>query len=111
MNQIKKIKFGDKVFDLVAAGVNLGESGGNITFQKGTASFDSIEIILKEKGGIAQIGVLYRNLNINPAGIMMVMVGGLQIQRLLTLVLAGRLLMGISTDLIQMDTLLMSGMR
>jgi hypothetical protein len=57
MNQIEKIKFGDQVFDLVAAGVNLGESGGNITFQKGTASFDSIEAVLKENGSITQIGL------------------------------------------------------
>lgn len=57
MNQIEKIKFGDQAFDLVAAGVNLGESGGSITFQKGTASFDSIEAILKANGSIAQIGV------------------------------------------------------
>jgi hypothetical protein len=57
MNQIEKIKFGDQVFDLVAAGVNLGESGGTITFQKGTTSFDSIEAILKANGGISQIGL------------------------------------------------------
>lgn len=37
--KIEKIKFGDQVFELIAAGVNLGESGGSITFQKGTASF------------------------------------------------------------------------
>lgn len=42
MSNIEKIKFGDQSFDLVAAGVNLGGSGGAITFQKGTASFDSI---------------------------------------------------------------------
>jgi hypothetical protein len=57
MSNIEKIKFGNEVLDLVAAGVNLGESGGNITFQKGTASFDSIEIILKENGSITQIGL------------------------------------------------------
>ena len=57
MNQIEKIKFGNQVFDLVAAGVNLGESGGSISFQKGTASFDSIEAILKENGSITQIGL------------------------------------------------------
>lgn len=57
MNQIEKIKFGDQVFDLVAAGVNLGESGGSITFQKGTASFDIIEAVLKENGSIIQIGL------------------------------------------------------
>ncbi|MEY8356783.1 hypothetical protein AALB39_26015 [Lachnospiraceae bacterium 54-53] len=57
MSQIEKIKFGDQEFDLVAAGVNLGESGGAITFQKGEASFDSIEAILKENGSITQIGL------------------------------------------------------
>jgi len=57
MNQIEKIKFGDQVFDLVAAGVNLGESGGSITFQKGTVSFDSIESLLKANGSIVQIGL------------------------------------------------------
>jgi hypothetical protein len=57
MSNIEKIKFGDQSFDLVAAGVNLGESGGSITFQKGTASFDSIEAILKVNGSIAQIGL------------------------------------------------------
>ncbi|WP_313339822.1 hypothetical protein [Lacrimispora sp.] len=57
MNQIEKIKFGDQAFDLVAAGVNLGESGGSISFQKGTSSFDSIETILKANGSIAQIGI------------------------------------------------------
>lgn len=57
MNQIEKIKFGNQVFDLVAAGVNLGESGGNIIFQKGAASFDSIETVLKENGSITQIGL------------------------------------------------------
>lgn len=57
MSNIEKIKFGDQVFDMIAAGVNLGESGGSITFQKGAASFDSIEAILKTNGNIAQIGV------------------------------------------------------
>jgi hypothetical protein len=57
MSNIEKIKFGDQVFDLIAAGVNLGESGGMISFQKGAASFDSIEAILKANGSIAQIGV------------------------------------------------------
>lgn len=57
MNQIEKIKFGDQEFCLVATGVNLGESGGSISFQKGTASFDSIEAILKENGSITQIGL------------------------------------------------------
>jgi len=54
---IEKIKFGDQVFDLVAAGVNLGESGGTITFQKGSASFDAIETLLKAGGSITQIGL------------------------------------------------------
>lgn len=57
MKQIEKIKFGDQEFYLVTAGVNLGESGGSISFQKGTASFDSIEAILKENGSITQIGL------------------------------------------------------
>lgn len=57
MNQIEKIKFGDQEFELVAAGVNLGESGGSISFQKGAVSFDSIEAILKENGSITQIGL------------------------------------------------------
>jgi hypothetical protein len=57
MNEIEKIKFGDQVYNLVAAGVNLGESGGNITFQKGSASFDSIEAVLKANGSIVQIGL------------------------------------------------------
>lgn len=57
MNEIEKIKFGDQVFNLIAAGVNLGESGGSISFQKGTSSFDSIETILKANGSITQIGI------------------------------------------------------
>jgi hypothetical protein len=57
MSNIEKIKFGDQSFDLVAAGVNLGESVGSITFQKGTVSFDSIETILKANGSITQIGL------------------------------------------------------
>lgn len=57
MNQIEKIKLGDRVFDLIPAGVNLGESGGSISFQKGSASFDEIETILKENGDITQIGL------------------------------------------------------
>lgn len=57
MNQIEKIKFGNQEFELIAAGVNLGESGGSISFQKGAASFDSIESILKENGSITQIGL------------------------------------------------------
>lgn len=58
---IEKIKFGDQEFDLVAAGVNLGESGGTIIFQKGTASFDEIKALLKANGSITQI-----NLSGNP---------------------------------------------
>ncbi|MBE5973191.1 MAG: hypothetical protein E7251_01165 [Paenibacillaceae bacterium] len=57
MNQIEKIKFGDQEFELITAGVNLTESGGTITFQKGAASFDSIEAVLKENGSITQIGL------------------------------------------------------
>ena len=57
MSNIEKIKFGDQTFDLVAAGVNLGESGGKITFQKGEYSFDEIETILKANGSITQIGL------------------------------------------------------
>jgi hypothetical protein len=54
---IEKIKFGDQVFDLVAAGVNLGESGGTIKFQKGRLTLDEIEAILKSNAGITQIGL------------------------------------------------------
>lgn len=57
MSNIEKIKFGDQVFNLIAAGVNLGESGGSISFQKGSSSFDSIETILKANGSITQIGI------------------------------------------------------
>ena len=57
MNNIEKIKFGDQEFDLVAAGVNLNESGGSITFQKGVTSFDTIESLLKTNGSITQIGL------------------------------------------------------
>lgn len=57
MSNIEKIKLGDQVFDLVPAGVNLGEFDGTITFQKGTASFDSIESVLKANGSITQIGL------------------------------------------------------
>lgn len=57
MSNIEKVKFGDQVFDLIAAGVNLGESGGMISFQKGAVSFDSIEAILKASGSITQIRV------------------------------------------------------
>lgn len=54
---IEKIKFGDQAFDLVTAGVNLGESGGTIKFQKGRLTFDEIETILKANGSITQIGL------------------------------------------------------
>jgi hypothetical protein len=57
MNQIEKIKFGGQVFDLIPAGVNLGDNGGNITFQKGRLTFDEIEAILKSNGSITQIGL------------------------------------------------------
>lgn len=57
MNQIEKIMFGNLAFNLVAAGVNLGESGGSISFQKGTASFDEIKALLKANGSITQIGL------------------------------------------------------
>ena len=57
MSNIEKIKFGDQPFDLVAAGVNLGESGGTIAFVKGSATFDAIEAILKANGSIVQIGL------------------------------------------------------
>jgi len=54
---IEKIKFVDQVFDLVAAGVNLGESGGTITFQKGDTTFNEIEALLESGGSITQIGL------------------------------------------------------
>ena len=57
MNNIEKIKFGDQAFDLVPDGQKLGESGGTVTFQKGSASFDSIKALLKANGEIAQIGL------------------------------------------------------
>lgn len=57
MSNIEKIKFGDQIFELVAAGVKLGESGGTITFQKGDATFDEIETLLKSGGSITQIGL------------------------------------------------------
>nr|WP_288830212.1 hypothetical protein [uncultured Clostridium sp.] len=57
MSNIEKIKFGDQTFNLVVAGVELGENGGKITFQKGDASFDEIETILKSCGSITQIGL------------------------------------------------------
>ena len=57
MSNIEKIKFGDQVFELVAAGVNLADNGGTITFQKGRSTFDEIETILKSGGSISQIGL------------------------------------------------------
>jgi hypothetical protein len=57
MSNIEKIKFGDQAFDLVAAGVDLGESGGTIKFQKGRLTFDEIEAILKSNASITQIGL------------------------------------------------------
>ncbi len=54
---IEKIKFGDQVFDLVPAGVNLADGGGTITFQKGDTTFDEIETLLKSSGSITQIGL------------------------------------------------------
>lgn len=57
MSNIEKIKFGDQAFDLVAAGVNLGESGGTIKFQMMEKSFDAIEATLEANGTIAQIGL------------------------------------------------------
>jgi len=61
MSNIEKIKFGDQVFDLVVDGVKLCESGGTITFQRGTASFDEIKALLNTNGSITQI-----NLSGNP---------------------------------------------
>lgn len=57
MSNIEKIKFGDQPFDLVAAGVNLAENGGTITFQKGRLTFDEIETILKANDSIIQVGL------------------------------------------------------
>lgn len=57
MSNIEKIKFGDQVFDLVAAGVNLGDNGGTIKFQKGRLTFDEIETILKANDSIIQVGL------------------------------------------------------
>jgi len=57
MSNIEKIKFGDQIFDLVAAGVNLADNGGTITFQKGRLTFDEIETTLKANGNITQIGL------------------------------------------------------
>lgn len=55
MSNIEKIQFGDQTFDLVAGGANLTESGGQITFQRGAASFDDIEHNLQTNGTIRQI--------------------------------------------------------
>ncbi|MDR2022118.1 MAG: hypothetical protein LBQ71_02430 [Hungatella sp.] len=57
MSNIEKIKFGDQSYDLVPAGVNLGDNGGTIIFQKGDSSFEAIETVLKANGSIAQIGL------------------------------------------------------
>lgn len=57
MINIEKIKFGDQTFDLVPDGQKLGETGGTVTFQKGTSSFDTIKALLKANGEIAQIGL------------------------------------------------------
>lgn len=55
MSDIEKIQFGDQTFDLVAGGVNLNDDGGQITFQRGSASFDDIEHNLQKNGVIRQI--------------------------------------------------------
>lgn len=55
--RIERIKFGTQEFELVPAGVNLGDNGGSITFQKGVVSFDEIEALLKANGSITQIGL------------------------------------------------------
>jgi len=57
MSNIEKIKFGDQEFELVAAGVNLGDDGGTIKFQKGDLTFEAIETILQANGAIKQIAV------------------------------------------------------
>jgi hypothetical protein len=57
MSNIEKIKLGNQTYDLVPAGVNLGDNGGTIIFQKGASSFDAIETVLKANGAIAQIGL------------------------------------------------------
>lgn len=57
MINIEKIKFGDQAFDLVPDGVKLGETGGTVTFQKGTASFDQVKVLLKANGEITQINL------------------------------------------------------
>lgn len=55
MSDIEKIKFGEQIFDLVSGGVNLSDTGGQITFQRGTASFDEIEHNLQNNGAIRQV--------------------------------------------------------
>ncbi|MFV0239159.1 MAG: hypothetical protein ACK5H4_03840 [Lacrimispora sphenoides] len=55
MSNIEKIKFGDQIFDLVAAGMNLGADGGTIKFQMGDKTFEEIETILQANGPIKQI--------------------------------------------------------
>ncbi len=57
MNSIEKIKFGNQEFDLAPGGQKLGESGGTVTFRKGSASFDQIKALLKANGEIVQIGL------------------------------------------------------
>jgi len=57
IRNVEKIKFGDQVFDLVVAGVDLGENGGKITFLQGDSTFEEIETILKANGSITQIGL------------------------------------------------------
>ena len=57
MNNIEKIKFGDQSFDLVPDGVKLGETGGTVSFQKGTASFDQVKALLKANGEVSQIAL------------------------------------------------------
>lgn len=55
MSDMEKIQFGDQVFDLVADGVKLTSEGGTVTFQKGTAQFDNIELNLQKNDVIRQI--------------------------------------------------------
>lgn len=57
MNEIEKIKFGSQIFELVPGGQNLSESGGTVTFQKGSSSFDQIKALLKANGEISQINL------------------------------------------------------
>ena len=54
---IEKIKFGGQEYDLVPNGVSLGTTGGTVTFQKGTQSFDEIESVLMGTGSITLIGL------------------------------------------------------